>query len=143
MKKTFLENLFGPGDPGMFLAALVYAMVGVTISLLYDSSKRDQNKVSTPNDFSWGYLLIDNIKRIVLSVLLVVVSLRFSRELLGADLTMYLALLIGIGFDRLGLLLKNKGVLPGNPEDRFTEPERPAEGKTKLEMGEKDGEVKP
>lgn len=141
MKQSFLENLLGPGDPGMFLAAMVYALVGVIISLLYDSAKRDQNKLSTPNDFSWGYMLIDNLKRIALSVLLVVVSLRFSREILGADLTMYLALLIGIGFDRLGLLLKNKGIL-NNPEDRFTEPERPEVGNAKSQKGEISGEVK-
>lgn len=111
MKQSFLENLLGPGDPGMFLAAVVYAVVGIIISLLHDSAKRDQTKYNTPDNFSWGYLLLDNVKRITLSVLLVLVTLRFSREILGADMTMYLALLIGIGFDKLAERWKSAGVL--------------------------------
>lgn len=113
MKQTFLEQLMGPGDPGTFLAAIVFALVGVIISLLYSSSKRDTAKDSATN-FSWSYLLLDNIRRVVLSILLILVTLRFSREILGADLTMYLALLVGIGFDRLGAILRDKGVIDRN-----------------------------
>lgn len=111
MKQSFLENLLGPGDPGMFMAAVVYALVGIVISLLHDSARRDQNNLSTPDNFSWGFLILDNLKRILLSLLLVLVTLRFSREILGADLTMYLALLIGIGFDKLAEKWKSSGVL--------------------------------
>lgn len=102
MKQTFIEQILGPGDIGTFLAAIFYAMVGVVILLLLSSAKRDQTKVSTPDNFSWGYLIIDNLKRLLLGFLLILVSLRFSREIFGAELTMYFAFGIGLISDMLG-----------------------------------------
>ena len=93
MKKDILDHILGPGDPSYFIAAVFYAAIGIIVSLLFSSTKRDQSKPETPNTFSWYYLLWDNAKRIVLSVLLVLITLRFSREFIGADLTMFTALL--------------------------------------------------
>lgn len=108
MKKEILDHILGPGDPSYFIAAVFYAAVGIVVSLLFSSTKRDQSKPETPNTFSWYYLLWDNAKRIVLSVLLVLITLRFSREFIGADLTMFTALLVGLGWDRLSSYIKDK-----------------------------------
>lgn len=110
MKKDIISQLLGSGDLGFYIAALIFSMVGVVISLLISSSKRDQTNPSTPNDFSWGYLILDNAKRILLALLLILVTLRFSTELIGANLTMWGALLIGLGWDRLAAYLKEKGM---------------------------------
>lgn len=110
MKQEILKHLLGPGDPGYFIAAFIYAMVGMLISLLVSASKRDQSKLTTPEAFSWRYLLWDNAKKIILTLILVIVTLRFSREFMGADLTMYLALLVGLGWDMLGEMWRKKGL---------------------------------
>lgn len=110
MKQEVIAYLLGPGEPSYFIAAIIYSLVGVLISLLISSAKRDQSNPTTPDNFSWSYLLWDNAKRILLSFLLIVVTLRFSRELIGADITMYLAFLIGLAYDRLADHWKSKGL---------------------------------
>jgi hypothetical protein len=110
MKQAILNQLLGPGEPSFFIAGFIFAMVGVLISLLISSSKRDISNPNTPNNFSWSYLIIDNGKRILLALLLILITLRFSNELIGANLTMWGALLIGLGWDRLAAYLKDKGM---------------------------------
>lgn len=114
MKKDILNQLLGPGEPAFFIAGFIFAMFGVVISLLFSSSKRDQANPETPEKFSWLYLIYDNGKRILLAFLLIIVTLRFSNELIGANLTMWGALLIGLGWDRLAAYLKEKGLFEKN-----------------------------
>lgn len=110
MKKDIIAQLLGPGEPSFFIAGFIFAMIGVLVSLLMSASKRDQSNPATPNDFSWNYLLWDNARRILLAFLLILVTLRFSNELIGANLTMWGSFLIGFGWDRLASYLKDKGV---------------------------------
>lgn len=117
MKNEIIAYLLGPDEPAKFIAAAIFAVIGILISLLAESNTRPaQSDKGVKNDFSWSYLLWDNAKRIFLSVLLILVTIRFAREIMGADLTMYMALGIGLVFDRLGLILKKNGLLGGKNE---------------------------
>lgn len=121
MIKEIIGHLMGPTDPAYFMAAFIAAMVGIVMSLLYSAANRDQSKESTPDYFSWKYLLSNNFLRIVFSVmftiLAVIVTLRFTPEILGVELNMFIALGIGLSFDRLSSVMKDKGLfnkkLPG------------------------------
>jgi hypothetical protein len=108
MKQEFLTYLLGEGSGGQFLAAIVYGFVGAFLSLLLGTTKRDPLSDRSPEAFSWAFLWSDNSKRVYRSVLFILLTIRFSRELLGSEITMYLALLIGLGVDQLAERWKNK-----------------------------------
>lgn len=107
----FKGYMLGAITPAAWFAALIFAATGVAISLLIESSNRDKSKITTPDAYSLKYLLGDNVGRITLNVLLIIVFLRFTPDLIGTNLTMILALFIGAGFDRLGMLLKSKNII--------------------------------
>lgn len=111
------ELFFGTSNLQYFFAAYFFALVGVGISLLLQTNNRDVSSKNTPVAFSYRFLIADNWKRIVLSVLLIYVTLRFTQEITGQELTMFWALVIGLGLDKIAQLLKDRtGILQVNRE---------------------------
>lgn len=108
---TVGDYLFGPIGLNMFIASFLFAMIGVVISLLIDANYRDQNSPKTPRPFKLSFLLKDNWKRIVLSLLVILVTIRFTKEITGWDLNMFVSLLIGVVYDKLVEYLKKKSEL--------------------------------
>lgn len=128
-----MENynyLLGYVDMDMFLVMLLFAAFGIAVSLLIDSQRRDQLSKNTPQKFSWGFLLKDNWKTIVLTVLIVALTLRFATSFFPAQFTgddlstpagiekwLFGSLVVGLGFNQLiqvwkktrhGSFLKNR-----------------------------------
>lgn len=123
MNDEILKNLLGDATPGHWIAAIIFASFGIAISLLISSRKRDKHSPETPFRFDFLFLITDNINRILLSMLLVFVTLRFSQELFGANFTMYFALGVGLGLDRLSANLQANGadfLLPKRKRDDQT-----------------------
>jgi hypothetical protein len=118
MEKSFLSELshylLGDISGAAWVASLVFALTGVAISLLYSIDKRDKLSIRTPRKFSLLFLLSDNSHRIALNILLILVFLRFTPELIGKELTMWLALLVGLAFDRLASILREKKLIDKN-----------------------------
>ena len=106
--ETLQSFILGGLPIPMLLAALFFALLGVTLNLLIDTSTRKPETTDTPVHFSLRFLLCDNWKRILLSVLLILVTIRFCEELTGLHLNMFVSLLIGFGFDKLSKFLKGK-----------------------------------
>ena len=82
-----MENysyVFGLAPAGLFIAELIFAAIGMLMALLGDAQTRNQNSLNTPREFSFWFLLKDNWKTIALSVLAVLITLRFA-PLLFAD----------------------------------------------------------
>lgn len=109
--KNFLFGLLGASGPIDFTHAFVWALVGIAISLLLGVAKRDPTSTTSPVSFSWKHMLLDNARRIVLTLLLVIACVRFTPELFGKPLSAFAGFCIGLGFDQLAALLKKK--LPG------------------------------
>ena len=112
----------------MFLAMILFAAVGIGISLLLDSQKRDQTSTNTPEKFSFKFLLRDNWKSIVLTAIVVLVTLRFASSLFpaqfvgdtvgtpeGLDKWIFGSLLIGIGYNQLIQVLKKRAKMLQTP----------------------------
>jgi hypothetical protein len=106
--ETFQNFLLGDMTPAMFAAALFFALVGVIINLLLDATTRKPDSLDTPVRFSWQFLCIDNWKRTLLSLLLILVFIRFSQELTGLKPGMFVSLLVGFLFDKLSEFFKSK-----------------------------------
>ncbi len=111
MEQTFLQLILGPTSPAMFAALLCFSLVGVAINLLIHSTTRDKKSPNTPYKFSIKFLLYDNWKRIVLSLLLLLVTIRFMGLVFDVDTgnqEVYLAasVAVGFGFDKLAEIWK-------------------------------------
>lgn len=105
----------------MFLAMCLFALLGIVISLLIDSLKRNKLSESTPRKFSFLFLLKDNWKGILLTILIVLVSIRFAASLFpgqfigeeaatpdGMEKWLFGSLGIGLGYNQLVQNLKKK-----------------------------------
>jgi hypothetical protein len=106
-----IKHLLGGLNPDQFAACVFFALVGVVISLLIHATNRDKNAPRTPVKFSFSFLLADNWQRILLNLLMILVTLRFCKEITGYDINMFVALVIGLAYDKLGELLRNKCII--------------------------------
>lgn len=117
-KTTLIERILGTTDVSYMIAIFVFAMIGVAISLLIHSTNRNPDSFTSPRKFSLSYLIKDNWKRILLNILLILVTIRFSEEIIGVQLNEFVALLIGVSFDKLSEYLQNKKVIIGKKDDK-------------------------
>src|ERR1035437_5488196 len=103
-----IQNLIGPTSLVDYVSSCIFALIGVFISLMLHASKRDVNSTATPVQFSFSFLLKDNYKRILTGIVMVLICLRFLKELTGLDLNMFYALAIGICNDKIVQIIKLK-----------------------------------
>jgi len=105
----------------LFLAMVIFALIGVGVNLLIHSQKRDQNSPNTPVKFSFLFLLRDNWKSILLTIILILLTIRFGpmikpdmfkpEELaspLGTEKWLFASLVVGLGFNFLLQIWKDK-----------------------------------
>ena len=104
---NLLESLLGTTDVSSFAAAYLFGLIGAFLSLRFQAVKRDKKSEATPEHFSTWFLLSDNALRILTSMLLVFIGIRFAKELLGMDGTVYSSLVIGFGIDKISQALKD------------------------------------
>lgn len=103
----FTKLMLGEQDLPTYMAYFVFAFIGAVISLYIKSLKRDKTSASTPYKFSFGFLIQDNLLRLVSGFLLAFLVFRFSTEFIGAETTLWSAVLIGASTDRLAGLFDN------------------------------------
>lgn len=106
--KNFISVLLGNQSPAVFTAMLFYALLTAFLSLLLHSTTRSVDSSRTPIHFSWNFFFLDNVKRIVTSLVLIYLALRFTPELFGIELTPFWACVIGFSNDKLAQVLKDK-----------------------------------
>lgn len=101
-------SLLGTLSPSQFVALFFLAIIGAVLSMLLQTTNRNISSDQTPKHFSWSFFMQDNWKRIVTALLLIYVSLRFAPEILGINITEFVALGIGFSLDKIAQLLKDK-----------------------------------
>lgn len=114
-KITVMQHLLGGADTNVLIAAYIFALVGMIIYTLQSLLKGLKGNRRTPRHFSLKYWIKDNlltkIVGLFVNLLIIFVFIRFSNELLGKPLTMFVALLIGFGVDYYADKLKD--IIPG------------------------------
>lgn len=99
--EKFLENLLGTTDVPTYLSGFVLAFIGALVSLRLRAGKRDRLSPETPACFSWRFMIWDSLQRLSLGFLITFVAFRFTNELLGVQLTMWLAFIAGFLNDKI------------------------------------------
>lgn len=114
--QTFINYITGTTDYPFYMAQWFFAIVGLAISILLHARTRDKQSDNTPDQFSFRFLILDNYKRLFLSVLLIFIFIRFPDMLLTnfpaletlSEIRLGSALLIGLMLDKLAEWLKTK-----------------------------------
>lgn len=98
--------ILGTDDFTLVFVTYIYALLGAFFSLLLESTNRNPMSCKSPVEHSWYFLFTDNAKRILRTVLMIIVVMRFCKELLGLDLTIYSSFFIGLISDKLSGYIK-------------------------------------
>lgn len=103
--QTFTENMLGKLTFITFISGLLFAGIGILITLLVHSLTRDKESERTPVKYSFTFMLYDNWKRILLVFLCVLVTIRFFEDLTPWKFNMLFALAVGGSYDGLAAIL--------------------------------------
>jgi len=102
---TFWEQILGNVPISTYLAGGIFIAIGILISWYFKSKEGQRNDINTPYTFSWKLFLFSKLPRKIMSIvvnsLIGFLAMRFTNELFGMVLTMFLCLIIGITFDRI------------------------------------------
>lgn len=123
--KELIGYLIGKSSPAMFLAMMLFALIGAIIMWTIDVRKRDKMSESTPVKFSLKFWFMDNYPRIIGGLLLVYISIRFMFQLIPAEwlaafpdeAELIISVAIGLSHDKLGdFILRKLGITEQNRE---------------------------
>lgn len=106
MFKEFFQIIIGSATFPQFAASFFFAVITAFAMLLYRTTKRDINSTRTPFRFSYSFLLSDNFLRILYTLILIFLSIRFGQKWFKPEDIAYLGLLIGVISDRLAWLFE-------------------------------------
>ena len=105
--QKFITHLLGSIDLYSYAAGFIFAAIGALLSLLLHARTRDKDSPNTPEQFSWKFLLHDNLQRLFTGFLITFVAFRFAPELLQQNFSMFLAFLVGFLNDQVaGIISK-------------------------------------
>lgn len=108
----FKQLVLGELSIPYYLAAGFFCSLAILLSLYAHSRKRDAGSDNTPQQFSWRFLLWDNLKRAAAGMILMFLFFRFSPDIFGHPLSMWLAVTIGLsmsfGLDKIIQFLQVK-----------------------------------
>jgi hypothetical protein len=107
MKPNYIEQILGTADVGLFSIWVGIALFGAAVSLRLNVAGRDRHSNATPVKFNWSFFLQDNLQRFINTLMVILPCIRFANEFLGTPATAAVAFGIGLGTDRMALLLKN------------------------------------
>lgn len=110
--EKFWFYVLGTNDYAFLLANYFFAAIAIVVSLLLGVLDRDKSSPHTPFEFSWRFFFCDNNIRMfcsfLLSFLILFLTIRFTKELTGRDLSFPVSAGIGFGLDKLVQFWKDK-----------------------------------
>lgn len=101
------DIILGDKPDGYYLAGLFFSVIGILISLYHSSTKRDKLSANTPVNFSWYFLVWDNIKRGFTTLVVMFVVFRVF-NLVEVWQTVGVGIGLSVGLDKIVELLMNK-----------------------------------
>lgn len=108
---SIMDYLLGPDiSPNKLGAALIFAGIGIIIRSVLRARKGVKRNGRTPKKFRWSFWLRDNLLSKVTSALgtvaIVFIGIRFSKDIMGYELTMFASLLVGLSVDYIAEKIK-------------------------------------
>lgn len=102
MINELLKLVFGEDQTlTWWIAAMIWAIIGTTISLAIKVSRRNPGTKDTPRRFSFRFFIQDNIVNLFLNLLIIFTLLRFLPVFIGEPATLESAIILGLISDQL------------------------------------------
>ena len=101
--QTFLEELLGTTNVPTYLAWFILAFIGAFTAILVRAQIKYKKSKSTPKEWSWSFLLHDNVINLLVGFFITFIFLRFSNEILKVEPSAWFALLVGATNNELAL----------------------------------------
>ncbi len=120
--QDFLQHILGDFTLGSWLAYFAFALIGVMIYSYNDVKNRSVPSKRSPIKFSWLFFLKDNVKKFIMTMLLIYIQFRFYEQLSGSPMNDYAAFLMGFTADGLsGMSKKQTEKLVGKRKEIYGE----------------------
>lgn len=84
-----------------WIAAMIWASIGTTISMAIKVKKRKKIQPDTPRRFSWRFFIQDNLINLFMNLLIIFTLLRFLPTFIGEPATLEFAIILGLLSDQL------------------------------------------
>lgn len=120
MFKEYKDLMLGDISIPTYLALFTFSFLAIALSI-YAHSKSSYKKTDrTPEAFSWGFMIWDNMKRFASGMIVMFLLYRFAFDWLSDNVSMQLAVGIGffvsMGIDRVILFISKKTNFFNMPE---------------------------
>lgn len=106
---VFMDNITGGVPAGVIAASIVFALLGLTLVTLLNVQKGIKHSPDTASKFRWQDFGVDSLIRVLISLIItlivIFVSLRFSNEFFGTPVTMIGSFAVGFGVDKLTIII--------------------------------------
>jgi len=94
--EKFLKIITGDMEGAVFLGYFAIACFVALLMFAVKGNKSKLNNPETPNKFSWGFLIQDNLLPLLTTVGGIALAIRFSNELVGQQITGWVSVVIGL-----------------------------------------------
>lgn len=101
----------GSDDWTSFWAGVAMAVFANILSMAIRIRHGIKTNPNTPNQFRWRYFSADNIDRFIIGLACTFATMRFSAELTGSEVTVWLSFIYGLLNYRLGSVLLQRADL--------------------------------
>lgn len=113
-------NILGGVSVGTYLSAFFFSFLVIIANLIIVSLNKYKKAEGTPDNWSFKFMMIDNLKRIAATMILMFLFYRFVSTFLAKDLSMEWAVGVGtavtFGLDKLMGFLKSRFNFLNNAE---------------------------
>jgi len=102
-----IEILLGGMSPERFVACYFAMAAGALVYFTLDVRHSTRHNRDTPARFSWRFMVLDNVPRMIGVVLAMAITVILYEDMFGVPINIKLAITSGLGIDALiGTLLK-------------------------------------
>lgn len=105
-KNEFIIQMLGTNDITAVIVGFTFAIIGILLSMLLHYRVSGKHNKNTPDKFDFNYMFWDNIGRILSTLIVVLLVMRFSTEFLGHETTEFWAMIYGLCSDKLVEIFK-------------------------------------
>ena len=102
--KEFKQILLGNTDGAMWAASILTACLVIAAMYFTRVKKRDVSSLRTPYHWSWSFFWSDNFRRMVGTVILIILCIRIMQFWVKPDWTIYGAAIVGLISDQLAMI---------------------------------------
>lgn len=106
---VFMNSITGGVSAPVIAASIVFALMGLLLITLLNIQKGIKQNPNTASKFTWQDFGLDSFIRVFISMIItlivIFISIRFSNEFFGTPLTMAWSFIVGLSIDKATIMI--------------------------------------